>query len=256
MIILLSEAKIIDVKRGNVNLPVGLQPVFKGVAEEVMLSLAEYDVAGLAELFSISGALANKLKRDIYNFTDDDGVEQVALMAFWGAAYKKLCADNFSKGDFEYSQGHLRIASAAYGMLRPLDLIRPYRMDFYTSLVEYKGNMQHFWRERITELLLADLRREGSGVLLNLASNETFTSFDVRVLNNVCKVVNVAFKVVTPSGMKSAPVVIVKQARGALAGFIIRNRVESVEALSEFDEMDMNFYPALSDENNITFIYK
>lgn len=68
--------------------------------------------------------------------------------------------------------------------------------------------------------------------------------------------VNVAFKVITPKGLKSAPVVIVKQARGALAGFIIRNRVESLEALSAFDEMDMRYYPEMSDENNITFIYK
>ncbi|MFI3239450.1 MAG: YaaA family protein [Bacteroidales bacterium] len=256
MIILLSEAKIIDIKRGVESLAEITEPIFKGVAEELMLKLAEYDLAGLAQLFSISSDLAAKLKRDIYNFTDSDSVAQAAVVAFWGAAYKKLCVDNFGKTDFEYAQEHLRLASAAYGMLRPLDAIRPYRMDFYTQLTGYEGNLQHFWRERITTALLDDIRSEESGILLNLASNETFTSFDVKLLKRECEVVNVAFKVVTHKGVKSAPVVIVKQARGALTGFIIRNRVESVEALSAFDEMDMTFYPEMSDGNNVTFIYK
>lgn len=256
MIVLLSEAKIIDLKRGAERMPMVTQPVFGDVAKELMLSLSEYDVAALAELFSISGELAVKLKRDINLFTDGDSLSQAAVMAFWGAAYKKLMADGFSGEDFMYAQQHLRIASAAYGLLRPLDAIRSYRMDFYTSLAGYEGNMQRFWRERITDRMLADLESEGSGVLLNLGSNETITSFDGKRLKKSANVVNVAFKVITPKGLKSAPVVIVKQARGALAGFIIRNRVESLEALSAFDEMDMCYYPEMSDGNNITFIYK
>lgn len=255
MILLMSPAKQIDVKRSG-DIPFVTSPVFQNEAVDIMLQLTTFDVEDIAEIFSISLQLATAVKRWAYDFVSTDAISQVAILAYWGVAYKSLKAHDFSSDDFEYAQQHLRIGSGNYGILRPLDMIKPYRMEYYTHIDGYGSNMQSYWRQKITDELLNAIRSDDQRILINLSSKETFTSFDIKRISAEAKVVTILFLNIGSKGMKSVPAVLAKQARGALIRFILKNRITEIKDIYSFDECGMTWYEDGTTDEIITFIYE
>ena len=156
--------------------------------------------------------------------------------------------------DFTHAQKVLRILSGLYGVLRPLDLMQPYRLEMGTSLETDRGkDLYTFWGDRITEQLNADLAESpGANVLVNLASNEYFGSVDTS---------KVDARVITPTFLDSkngGPYKIVsffaKRARGAMSGWIIKERIKSAKALTDFDGMGYRFDAERSTVDQPVFI--
>lgn len=174
-----------------------------------------------------------------------------ALFAFKGDVYSGIDVKNFSEEDFEYAQNHLRILSGLYGCLRPLDLIQPYRLEMKTKLANPRGeNLYQFWGEGITTRLNKVLKKQKEPVLVNLASNEYFKSVKPGLLDG--RLLDINFKE-TKHGKTRVVAIFAKRARGMMADYIIRNRVENPAGIKNFKRDGYRFAKTLSDDRQWTF---
>ena len=174
-----------------------------------------------------------------------------AIFAFKGDVYGGLELESFNEDDYAYAQDHLRILSGLYGCLRPMDLIQPYRLEMKTKLKNERGdNLYQFWDERITKSINKELKKQKEAVLVNLASNEYFKSVKPKLLEG--RLLNINFKE-TKEGKTRVVAIFAKRARGMMADYIIRNRVENPEHLKKFKLGGYKFNTALSDDKQWTF---
>ena len=174
-----------------------------------------------------------------------------AIFAFKGDVYGGLELESFNEDDYAYAQDHLRILSGLYGCLRPMDLIQPYRLEMKTKLKNERGdNLYQFWDERITKSINKELKKQKEAVLVNLASNEYFKSIKPKLLEG--RLLNINFKE-TKEGKTRVVAIFAKRARGMMADYIIRNRVENPEHLKKFKLGGYKFNTALSDDKQWTF---
>ena len=148
-----------------------------------------------------------------------------AVLAFKGDVYTGLQAALFSDDDLAYAQDHLRILSGLYGILRPLDLMQPYRLEMGTGLQNLRGkNLYSFWGDQITDALAEDLSSDSSGMLVNLASNEYFTSINQKKLG--ARIITPVFKDEKNGNFKIISF-FAKKARGLMSRFIIQEKIET-----------------------------
>ena len=170
-----------------------------------------------------------------------------ALLAFRGDVYTGLNADSFSAADFQYAQKHLRILSGLYGLLRPLDLIQPHRLEMGTRLANPRGDaLYDFWGERITQEINRQLRAAG-GTLVNLASGEYFKALQPQqVRGEICTPVFQDYK----SGRYKVISFFAKKARGMMSAWIIKNRVSRPQELQDFDGGGYRYAPQLSPDGH------
>ncbi len=226
-------------------------------AEELVEIMARKTPAEIASMMSISDGLA-ELNFERFQdwerpFTTDNA--RPALLAFNGDVYLGMDAGNtFNERDFTHAQKVLRILSGLYGVLRPLDLMRPYRLEMGSSVANPKGkDLYSFWGPDITERINADLEESpGANVLVNLASNEYFSSVKPGQLAG--KLVTPAFLDSKNGGPHKVVSFFAKRARGAMAGWIIRERIKSAKALLDFDGMGYRYDPDRSDAANPVFV--
>jgi cytoplasmic iron level regulating protein YaaA (DUF328/UPF0246 family) len=226
-------------------------------AEELVEIMSHKTPAQLAKMMSISSGLA-ELNFERFQdwerpFTTDNA--RPALLAFNGDVYLGMDAANtFGERDYTHAQKVLRILSGLYGVLRPLDLMQPYRLEMGSSVRNPKGNdLYSFWGPDITERINADLDQSpGAKILVNLASNEYFGSVKPRQLDG---------KLITPTFLDSkngGPYKMVsffaKRARGAMAGWIITERIKSGKALLEFNTMGYRYDAERSEADKPVFI--
>jgi len=156
-----------------------------------------------------------------------------AIFTFTGDVYQGLKAGEFSSADLNYAQQHLRILSGLYGILRPLDLMQPYRLEMGTSLANSRGkDLYRFWGDRLTLALQQDLEGKKNPLLINLASNEYFSAIQPDLLG--ATVVAPAFKDYS-NGKYRFLSYFAKQARGMMAAWLIRNRVRTAGRIRDFD---------------------
>src|SRR5690606_11626561 len=174
-----------------------------------------------------------------------------ALLAFKGDVYLGLDAYAFDEGDFAFAQDHLRILSGLYGVLRPLDLIRPYRLEMGTKLDNRRGrDLYQFWGTEISRALNEQLQEIGSECLINLASREYFKSVDLGALE--AKVITPVFKDWNKSSYKIISF-FAKKARGRMSDFMIKNRLTRPEDLLAFDWDGYHHQPELSSASEWVF---
>ncbi len=174
-----------------------------------------------------------------------------ALFAFKGDVYTGLDLSQFTEDDYAFAQDHLRILSGLYGYLRPLDLIQPYRLEMKTKLKNPRGdNLYQFWDTKITERLNKELKKQQAPVLVNLASNEYFKAVKPKLLEG--RLLNINFKE-TKDGKTRVVAIFAKRARGMMADYIIRNRIENPEDIKKFRLGGYRFDRKLSDETQWTF---
>ena len=168
-----------------------------------------------------------------------------------GDVYQGMKNDELSEGDLKFAQDHLRILSGLHGLLRPLDLIKPYRLEMGTKLaVRGKKDLYSFWGDEITLRLNNALEASGNNTLVNLASGEYFKAVNTKKLNG--KIITPVFK-----DMKNGQLKVIflwaKQARGMMSGYILRNRINEAEDLKGFNDGGYRFTSELSDESTWVF---
>ena len=202
---------------------------------DVMRTISPGD---LARLMRISEDLAHLNVTRYREFSPEHtpATSRPAVLAFSGDVYQGLVASTFGKRDFTEAQKTVRILSGLYGLLRPLDLIQPYRLEMGTRLVTGRGRSLYDWRgTRITDLLREDLAASpGPEVLVNLASQEYFSAIDTDRLG--VRVVTPRFEDRNKDGVPRIVSFHAKRARGSMAGWLVRNRVRSVAKLRDFTE--------------------
>jgi len=174
-----------------------------------------------------------------------------AIFAFKGDVYSGIDIDSYTGQDLEYAQSHLRILSGLYGCLRPLDLIQPYRLEMKTRLANPRGDtLYQFWDERITDGLNKALARQQQPVLVNLASAEYFRAVKPKKLNG--RLLNINFKD-TKDGRTRVVALFAKRARGMMADYILRNRIEEPAGIRKFRLGGYRYTKSLSDDSQWTF---
>lgn len=230
------------------------QPELLDQSELLIGKLRKLSPPKVAELMKLSDKLAN-LNFGRYldwhqPFTPENSRQ--AILAFKGDVYTGLEAEKFSEKEFEFAQQHLRILSGLYGVLRPLDLMQPYRLEMGTRLkVGRKDNLYQFWGDQISELLNQQLKSIKSETLVNLASDEYFKSVNLKELN--AEVVTPVFKDLK-SGQYKIISFFAKKARGIMASWMIRNRVDDANQLRDFAEAGYRFSLENSDAGRLVFL--
>jgi len=253
MLILLSPAKSLDLE-SPVKARTFSQPAFLLDAGKLVRDLKKLNPEQLSELMNMSAKLGALNYERFASWHTPFGPENArpAIFTFMGDVYQGLEAGKFSTADLNYAQKHLRILSGLYGVLKPLDLMQAYRLEMGTQFANSKGkNLYDFWGQKLTRFLKQDLANEKSRILVNLASNEYFSAVQPDRLD--ATVVTPVFK--DWSGGKYRFLsFFAKQARGMMAAWIIKNRVDSLNKLRQFDSAGYRYSPEDSTESQPVFL--
>ncbi|HJV78301.1 MAG TPA: peroxide stress protein YaaA [Paludibacter sp.] len=253
MLLLLSPAKIQNFEPQQI-VSEYTQPQFMDAAKILIDKIRELSLADLAKLLEINNNLAQLNVDRHFNwqqpFTTKNAKQ--AVFVFNGEVFHGLDAKTLLPDQLTYLQSHLRILSGLYGVLRPFDLIQPYRLDVSTRLKTDAGNnLYAFWGNKITEALNDAIKTSGSPkVLLNLASGEYMKSINRKLLQ--AEVIDFDFLQYKNDEYK-AIVMYIKKARGMMVRYVIENRIENVEDLKGFNAEGYWFSPQLSTENKLVF---
>lgn len=254
MLITISPAKIQNFKPQTATQRYTL-PEYMKEAEHLVQLVRALTPTELSKLLEINSGLT-QLNFDRYfnwhkPFTPDNAKQ--AALAFDGEVFRGLDAKTFTDDDYVYAQQHLRILSGLYGVLRPLDLIQPYRLEVSSKLANERGNdLYDFWRDKITSSIVKALKASGNPqILINLTSGEYFKSIDLK--KSKIKVISIEFYEFKYEKLKQI-VIYTKKARGLMARYIIENRIEDVEDLKGFDKAGYWFHPQLSNEQKFVFV--
>lgn len=251
MIAVVSPAKNLDFKT-EIHTK-GTQPRLLECTNELIDILRKKSVEDIRELMGLSEKLAelNVSRYHTYEPTHSDDNARPSVLAFNGDVYQGLKAETFDEPTFEFAQNHFRILSGLYGLLRPLDLIQPYRLEMGTKLAfdDYK-TLYEYWDTKILNLLLEDIKAQGDDIILNLASNEYFKSVDKKDIP--ARVIDVEFKDFKNDKYKIVSFY-AKKARGLMSRFMIENRITDPGDLRAFDYEGYYFDDKESDENKLAF---
>jgi cytoplasmic iron level regulating protein YaaA (DUF328/UPF0246 family) len=252
MLTLISPAKTLDFETPAVT-DVHTQAEFLEHSAELIDQLKLQSPDDISALMKLSSKLS---ELNVQRFHDwclpfNQNNAKAALLAFKGDVYTGLDAESFSADNFSYAQTHLGILSGLYGLLRPLDLIQPYRLEMGTKFGNTRGaNLYIFWGTIITDAINQRLELSKSKILVNLASNEYFKAVKTKQLN--AELITPVFKD-EKNGQYKIISFYAKKARGLMAAYIIKNKVKSVNQLCEFDVAGYRFVAAESDAQTLTF---
>lgn len=201
-----------------------------------------------------NGSFSNrkKDKKGEFNFSP-------AIFAFLGDVYRGFDLENWNKKDFDYAQKNLKIISGFYGVLEPLNFLKPYRLEMGTKISfkigkrEYK-NLYEFWGEKITDYLCDKFRKDKEKILLNLASVEYFKVIDRKKIEQKgVKIIDVDFKIKKGNELKTIAI-FAKMARGEMANWIIKNKISSEKDLEKFNENGWKISFKNSSKNKLFFV--
>ena len=247
MIALLSPAKTLDYERPLPALT-ATAPRLSSEAESLAKSAANLTQKKLAALMHISPKLA-KLNADRFAGFGD-APERPALFAFAGDVYTGFEARSLDEPALEFAQDHVRILSGLYGLLRPLDAMKPYRLEMGTRWAPRRKSLYDYWGDRIAALVRDDVKAEGSGVVLNLASQEYFAAVAGKLTG--LRTIDVDFREPGPDGPRFVSFN-AKRARGMMARWLCEHRITDVEAMKGFDSDGYRFDAAESDAGRWRF---
>ncbi|AEL26488.1 peroxide stress protein YaaA [Cyclobacterium marinum] len=249
MIVLISPAKTLDYSSTNISIK--SQPEFKKEIGELVSIMKKKSGKSIQDLMGVSENLA-ELNVDRYRqFSDvfNEENSKQALLAFKGDVYTHIDVDSFSTEDFSFAQVHLRILSGLYGLLRPMDMIQPYRLEMGIKLKNKRGkNLYEFWGDKITKELN---ELAGEQPVINLASKEYFKAVKKKSLKS--QLVSPIFKEYKNGSYKNIGI-FSKQARGLMTDFIIKNKIEDPEMLKTFNEGKYEYSESKSSSDEWVFI--
>ena len=257
MLILISPAKTL-----NFETPATIdrfsQPDFLFDTETLVEQLRQLSAHEISSLMKVSDKLGqlNASRYQTWQPNFDTTNAKQALLAFQGDVYQGMDVDSFERKDFDFAQEHLRILSGLYGILRPLDLIQPYRLEMGTKLVHAKlqslsaDTLYEFWGNKLTQAINKQLEKLDNKTIVNLASNEYFKTVKPKLLTG--KIITPVFKD-WKNGKYKIISIYAKKARGMMTAYIIKNRLENVEDVKDFAEAGYKFNTELSDRENLVF---
>jgi cytoplasmic iron level regulating protein YaaA (DUF328/UPF0246 family) len=253
MLIVISPAKKLDFKTEPNTKQYSL-PALAEHSQILINELKKCSIEDLTKLMNISYGLAETNLKRIYDwslpFTPQNAKQ--AILAFNGDVYEGINAKQFSENDFNFAQDHLRIISGLYGILRPLDLIQPYRLPMGTKLSNERGkNLYYFWGDIITNEINKTLKQTNNKILLNLASNEYFKAINTKKID--APIVDVVFKE-NKNGIYRVVSFYAKKARGLMTKFIIKNKITNIDDIKSFNLDGYNFDQQQSDMDKFVFI--
>jgi len=251
MIIVISPAKTLY-DHSPIQLQEFTEPGFILEAEKIVSVLKKKKPDQLAKLMDISPRLAelNFNRFQVWKPTNVENSWQ-ALLMFNGDVYQGMKEETFSTVDFEIAQQKLRILSGVYGLLKPLDLIQPYRLEMGIPIsISGKKNLYEFWKTKITAQLNQDLAKNGQNTLINLASKEYFSAIDTKKIK--ARIITPSFKEMK-NGQYQMISIFSKKARGLMSRFIILNNISDPEEIKAFDLEGYYFNNHLSKENDWVF---
>lgn len=252
MLFLLSPAKSLDFATPP-QVATHTAPLFVKQSTELIKVLREKTPAQVSELMSLSDTLAGLNVARYQAWSPKFSVKNAkqAVLAFNGDVYEGLDAKSLQATDLDWAQAHLCILSGLYGVLRPLDLMQPYRLEMGTRLATAQGsNLYQFWGEQIADYLNTRAAADTSPVIVNLASEEYFKAVDRRALKP--RVVSCVFE-----EFKGGKYKIIsfhaKRARGLMVRYAIDRKLATVKKLEGFDAEGYRFAPAVSGPDRLVF---
>lgn len=231
------------------------QPQFKKETAGLIKILKDYTPAKLASLMHISDKLAHLNYVRYQEFKPSSYTAKnatPAVLLFQGDVYQGMQAETFNKTQIQFCQKTLGILSGLYGLLRPLDLIQPYRLEMGTKLKNPVGaDLYAYWRELVTDAINTHMQSIKAKFLINLASDEYFSVIDKNALNY--PIIKVDFKENKNDKLKTIGL-FAKRARGAMVRYMVENRCKTVESLQSFDLLDYQFNKSLSTDSKLVFV--
>ncbi len=253
MILVISPAKTLDLSEetrypADHSLPQQLEQ-----SSELVQVLSQMSEDQLGNLMNISPKLASLNYQRYQSFSPRFTPENAkqALFTFKGDVYTGFELNTYAEPEFRFAQQHLRILSGLYGLLKPLDLIQPYRLEMGTKLATNRGkNLYEFWGSRVTEALGKALLEAKSDILINLASKEYSQVLQLPDLN--ASVITPVFKDFR-NGKAKVISFFAKQARGCMCDFVIKEKITDPEAIKSFTGMGYAYNPALSEAKTWVF---
>lgn len=255
MLALLSPAKSLDFE-SPLATPKRSQARMLEDSAELIDVMREKSVSDISSLMHVSEELAT-LNASRYAEYEDEHTRKnsrPAALAFNGDVYHGLNAGEFDARDFTEAQKTLRILSGLYGLLRPLDLIQPYRLEMGTRLKTPRGkDLYQWWGDRVTDQLRSDLDDSpGTGFIVNLASAEYFSVVDAEALG--ARVISPRFEDRDADGRPRIVSFHAKRARGLMASWLVRNRVRTASAVTDFEADGYTFDPTRSTSDIPIFV--
>lgn len=253
MLMVISPAKTLDFETPPTT-PRFTQPQYLDHSQELITQLRELSPAQIGELMHLSDKLSglNAARFGSWTpaFTPDNAKQ--ALLAFKGDVYTGLQAETLNDDELSYAQDHLRMLSGLYGLLRPLDLMQPYRLEMGTRLANARGkDLYAFWGTLISEWLNQALADQGDDLLLNLASTEYFSAVKRSALK--ARIINTEFKDLK-NGQYKIISFYAKKARGMMSRFVISERINHPDALKQFDVQGYRYSSEQSTADKLVFL--
>lgn len=255
MLTVLSPAKKLDCSASAQGMAV-TQPNLLPYSRKLNQILRGYSELDLMELMHISARIAalNVERNHSWETPFTEKNAGPAILTFSGDVYQNLDARTLNKVDLKFTQNHLRILSGLYGVLRPLDLMQAYRLEMGTKIPSNHGkNLYEFWDRTITDKLNEALSHHKSKTLINLASNEYFKAIKPKMLD--AEIITPTFKEIRNGDYKMIGI-FAKKARGLMARFIIKHRIDQAEDLKAFDLGGYGFDKTLSNDMHWIFTRK
>lgn len=248
MITIISPAKTLDLSSPEYT--TNTAPLFQKDIKELVGIMKKKSASSIKELMGVSDNLAElneeRFKSFQKEFTLDNSKQ--ALLAFKGDVYQQLNVEKYTEKEFDFAQEHVRILSGLYGLLRPLDLIQPYRLEMGIKLENKKGkNLYEFWGSKIAQAL----NDTGMDTIVNLASQEYFKAIDQKSLK--ADIITPTFKEYKDGNYKIIAIY-AKKARGLMTNYIIENKIDKPEKLKVFNEEGYEYSEKMSTKDQFVFI--
>jgi len=252
MIITLSPAKSLDFESQS-PLETKSEPRFINESDYLANKLGKLSKNKLNEMMHLSNDLID-LNYSRYKEWDSSNKsrQKQAIFAFKGEVYRGLSANEFDKKDGSFAQNHVRILSGIYGVLKPMDMIQPYRLEMGSrfQVSSKQKNLYQYWGNQISESLQQELKNHKEPTLINLASKEYFKAVNEKTYSG--KIIHITFKE-NKNGQYKVIGTYSKLARGQFTRFFIKNRIEKIEALKNFEDNNYRYHEALSSDSEFVF---
>ena len=248
--ILISPSKNLNIRSETINFKFS-EPQFKKKIKVLSDSLKGLSISELKSLMPISDKLVELNIKRFENFDKPDNPKKPAVFLFTGATFDGLSIRSFDDDSYDYIQKNLRILSGLYGILKPFDIIQPYRLEMGTNTVKLiNSSLYEFWSNDISKNLNEEVKINGSKYLFNLSSKEYFSVLDHKKIN--AEVINFDFKIKLNDEYKNIGMQI-KKMRGSMAKFIIDNKIDTIESLKNFEVNNFKFEKFLPKTNTLLF---
>ncbi|UOD50996.1 peroxide stress protein YaaA [Orrella daihaiensis] len=252
MLLLLSPAKKLDYD-SPLGTSLHTEPLFVNEAKGLIDVLKKKSAADVAKLMSLSSSLAELNTQRYAEWTPKFSQKNArpAVLAFNGDVYEGLDAPSLSETQLKWAQDHVAILSGLYGVLRPLDLMQPYRLEMGTKLANPAGKtLYDYWKDTIAPYLNERLAKDKEPIVVNLASEEYFKSVDLKALN--ARVIQCVFQD-EKAGAYKVISFFAKRARGLMARYVIENRINTPDKLTDFNLEGYEYVPDVSTKDKLVF---